>query len=124
MKSRLLYVIFSFLALFSSYAGFGVQRAVFSSSDELKIVSSHAASPDFISVAANETKISGINESSFSRSQKKAEFSFQFAGGFAIASSGSFSSNIPFLSGISESTSRVLLLPKSVENIIFLQTVI
>lgn len=124
MKTRLLYVIFSFLALFSTYAGFGVQKAVFSSSDELKIVASHAASPDFISVSANETKISGINECSFSRSQKKAEFSAQFAGCFDIASTGSFSSNIPYRSFFSESASRVLLLPKSIESIIFLQTLI
>lgn len=124
MKNRFLCVAFSFLALIYSYAGFSAQKAVFSSSDDLKIVEFHSPVKNFVLVSVDEAKISGVPERNLSRSQKKTENSNQFFGGVAFKNPAVFSSNLPLLSDISESTFRVLLLPKSIKNIIFLQTVI
>lgn len=124
MKNRFLYVICAFLALFSSYAGVNVQKAVFSSSDELKIVTSHEVVPEFISASVNEARLTGRTEYSVLRFQKKNVTSFYIPFDFALFPAKTSPFKFSFLKDISESTSRVLLLPKSVENIIFLQTVI
>ncbi len=121
MKRRLLYVIFSFLALFSSYAGIGVQRAVFSSSDDVKIVTVHAPSQEFVSASSSESK---IIERVFSRSQKKADSCNKFSTGLFFDRIEAVSVYLPFFTYASFNASRVLLLPKSIQNIIFLQTVI
>lgn len=125
MKSRFLYVIFSFLALFSSYAGFGAQKAVFSSlSDELKIIEIHQPAKNLVFVSADESKIIGINERTLSRNQKKTENQNQFQGGLVFNAAKISSVKLPEFSDFSQSTFRVLLLPKSIKNIILLQTVI
>lgn len=125
MKSRFLYVIFSFLALFSSYAGFGAQKAVFSSSsDELKIIEIHQPAKNLVFVSVDESKVLGINERSLSRNQKKTENQNQFQGGLVFDTAEISSAKLPEFSRISQSVSRTLLLPKSIKNIIFLQTVI
>ena len=108
MKRRLLYVIFSFLALFSSYAGIGVQRAVFSSSDDVKIVTVHAPSQEFVSASSSE----------------KADSCNKFSTGLFFDRIEAVSVYLPFFTYASFNASRVLLLPKSIQNIIFLQTVI
>lgn len=124
MKSRFLYVIFSFLALFSSYAGFGAQKAVFSSSDELKIIEIHSSSKEFISVSLKKADMSGLAERTLSRSDKKSDTQGQFHYGFVFGQSSVSPVNLPFLSDISQSAFRVLLIPKSIKTILFLQTVI
>ena len=121
MKCRLLYIVVSFLALFPSYAGISVQKAVFSSSDDVKIVAVHSPSQEFISASVNEAK---IIERTFSRSQKKTESFGGFSGNLLFEDLGFSSAFLSFSSNISSSTFRVLLLPKSIQNIIFLQTFI
>lgn len=125
MRNRFLYVILSFLALFSSYAEFGAQKAVFSSSsDELKIIEIHSSSKEFISVSLTKPDMSGLTERTLSRSDKKSDTQGQFHYGFVVGQSSVSSVNLPFLSDISQSAFRVFLIPKSIKTILFLQTVI
>ena len=124
MKSRFLYVAFSFLALFSSYAGIGVQKTVFLSSDVKTVGVYSPLKQVFICSSANDLKIKGIAEQSFSRSQKKTDFSGSVSSCFLPVLMPHSCEDFLSFSLLSESTSRVLILPKSVKNIIFLQTVI
>lgn len=121
MKHRLLYAFFPLLILFSSYAGISAQKAVFSASDEIEIVTVHCASKDFVLSSANES--SGA-ERVFSRSQKRTEFSNCFFKSPFVKTSALEAPSVFLASNISKSTFRVLLLPKLIQNIIFLQTVI
>ncbi len=121
MKRRLLYAFFPLLILFSSYAGISAQKAVFSASDEIEIVTIHSASKDFVLSSANES--SGA-ERVFSRSQKRTEFSNCFFKSPFVKVAALEVPSVFLSSNISKSTFRVLLLPKLIQNIIFLQTVI
>ncbi len=121
MRRRLLYAFFPLLILFSSYAGISAQKAVFSNSDEIEIVTIHSASNDFVLSSANES--SGA-ERVFSRSQKRTEFSNCFFKSPFIKVDSFEVPSVFLSSNVSKSTFRVLLLPKLIQNIIFLQTVI
>ena len=120
MKCRFLYAVFSFLVLFSS-TGISAQKAVFSSSDDVKIITVHSASQEFISVSSNESK---AVERSFSRFQKKSDFSNCFSEGLYVEAAAPDTLSVFPSSNISVSTYRVLLLPKSIQTIIFLQTLV
>ena len=124
MKSRFLYVLFSFFALFSSYGGIGLQKTVFLSSDVKTVEIYSPVKQVFICSSFSATRLNGIEERSFSGTRKKAEFSSSLSdtlmSGVLTLSCRDFTP----LTILSETAVMVLLLPKSVKNIIFLHTVI
>jgi len=122
MKHRFLHVIFGVLVLLSGVAGTTMQKAVISSSsDDVKIVTVHSSAQEISPVVLNESKIIGRTViRSTKKSTSAKEFSLEL-----FLSSIKFSFNILFSKSKSTFvTSRVLLLPKQIKTVIFLQTLL
>lgn len=124
MKSRFLYVLFSFFALFSSYGGIGLQKTVFLSSDVKTVEIYSPVKQVFICSSVSDSRLNGIEERSFSETRKKTEFSSSLSDTLMSGVLTLSCRDVPPFTILSETAARVLLLPKSVKNIIFLQTVI
>ena len=120
MKSRFLHFILAFLLLFSVPFGTTVQTAVLDSSDDIKVVMINSSSQELTPLLVTESK---IIERSLVRSQKKSASTQEFNHeSFCTSDDFSFS----FLTFISSTipSSRILLLPKSLQTVIFLQTLV
>ncbi|WP_407428228.1 hypothetical protein [Treponema sp.] len=121
MKSRFLHLILSLLILVSAPVGMNVQTAVIDSSNDVKVVSVYSSAQELNPVFVSEAK---SFERTVVRSQKKSASSEQKAFNVDLFSKADFSFSIFSFSSTTQTSSRVLLLPKSLQTIIFLQTVI
>lgn len=120
MKSRFLHFILAFLLLVSAPLGAGVQTAVVTSSDDLTVVTVHSSAQEITPVLVTESK---PIERTIVRSQKKSASSQEFNHeSFCALAHFSFSS--PSFVASSIPSSRVFLLPKSLQTVIFLQTLL
>ena len=120
MKSRFLHFILAFLLLFSVPFGTTVQTAVLDSSDDIKVVMIHSSSQEFTPLLVTESK---IIERSLVRSQKKSAGTQEFNHESFCASDDFYFSFLSFTRSTIPS-SRILLLPKSLQTVIFLQTLV
>ena len=120
MKSRFLHFILAFLLLFSAPFGAGVQTAFLDSSDDIKVVTIHSSSRELTPLLVTESK---IIERTLVRSQKKSASTQEF-NHESFCASADFSFFIPSFTSSTIPSSRILLLPKSLQTIIFLQTII
>ena len=122
MKNRILHFILSVLVLLSVPVGTNVQTAVFDSSDDdVKVVSVYTSAHEINPVFVGESKSA---EHHVVRSQKKsASFQKDFFNETLFAQA-DFSFDLHLFSKSSPVNSRVLLLPKSLKTVIFLQTVV
>ena len=120
MKSRFLHFLLAFLLLFSSPLGSGVQTAVLTSSDDLKVVTYHSAAQEITPVLVSESK---PIERTIVRSQKKSAGTQEF-NHESFCASADFSFSIPSFTSSTIPSSRILLLPKSLQTVIFLQTLV
>ena len=123
MKYRFLHLILSVLILLSTPVGTNVQTAVFDSSDDVKLVSVYTSAQELNPVFVGEAK---SFERNIVRSQKKSASSSQrtFNENVALFEKADFSFSILSFSSSTQSSSRVLLLPKTLQTIFFLQTVL
>lgn len=119
-KYRFLHFVLCFLLLCSGYSGTNVRAAMFDSSDDLKVVVHPSAAQEITPVFVGEAN---TIERTIVRSQKKSASSQEFNHESFCASAG-FSFSFPSFVSSSISTSRILLLPKSLQNLIFLQTLV
>lgn len=119
--NRILHIVISFLILLSTPVGTNVQTAVFHFSDDVKIVSIYTSAQDLNPVIVRQTK---GQERSFVRSSKKTSQLQRLCLDGDLLSD---SSNLSFCSKESvrcACISRILLIPKSLKTVFFLQTVI
>ena len=120
MKSSFLHFLLAFLLLFSAPVGTRVQTAVLDSSDDIRVVTIQSSSQELAPVLVTESK---IIERSLVRSQKKSagmqEFNHE-----SFCASADFSFYIPSFSKCTIPSSRILLLPKSLQTVFFLQTLV
>ena len=121
MKSRFLYIILSLLILLSTPVGTNVQTAVIDSSDDVKVVSVYSSAQELNPVFVSESK---SFERTVVRSQKKPASSEQKSFNQVLFGEADFSFSTLSFSSSSLASSRVLLLPKSLQTVIFLQTVV
>lgn len=119
MKYRGLHFVLAFLLLVSAHIGTDVQTAVFDESDDVKIVTVHTSAHEFAPALFSETS---VIERTVIRSQKKSGVSLQLEN-LLFEKSASVCDFSPSFAQ-NASSSRVLLLPKSLHHLIFLQTVI
>ncbi|MBP3771099.1 MAG: hypothetical protein J6I53_00235 [Treponema sp.] len=120
MKSRFLHFILAFLLLFSAPFGAGVQTAFLDSSDDIKVVTIHSSSRELTPLLLTESK---IIERTLVRSQKKSASTQEF-NHESFCASADFSFSFPSFTSSTIPSSRILLLPKSLKTVIFLQTLI
>ncbi|MBR4374302.1 MAG: hypothetical protein IKO57_13095 [Treponema sp.] len=120
MKHRVLNSILVFLLLFSAHIGTDVRTALFDESDDIKIVTTHTSSQEISPALFSESR---IIEQSVVRSQRKSGVSFHFENNVFLTEKSSYTEATKTFRRNPIST-RVLLLPKSIQNVIFLQTVI
>jgi len=120
MKSRFLHFILAFLLLFSAPFGAGVQTAFLDSSDDIKVLTIHSSSRDLTPLLVTESK---IIERNIVRTQKKSASTQEF-NHESFCASADFSFFIPSFTSSTIPSSRILLLPKSLQTVIFLQTLI
>ena len=119
MKHRFLYLFLSILLLLSANIGTTVQKAVFSfSSEDVKIITYHSSVQYLADATVNESKVSG---KTFSRSQKRSNSFHDFSSAKFIKKA-SFAFNFSSFCSSTLSTTRILLLPKHIKNLILLQT--
>ncbi len=119
--NRILHFVITFLILLSAPVGTNVHTAVFdSSSNDVKVFSVYTSAQEINPVCFSETK---IIERIQVRPQKKSSSVQSVFDGCFLAKSG-FSFLIPSFSKLTLAKARVLLLPKSIQNIIFIQTVV
>ena len=119
--NRILHLILSVLILLSTPVGTNVQTAVFDSSDDVKILSVYTSAQELNPVFVDEAK---SFERNIVRSQKKSVSSEQKTFNALLSGVTDFSFSPLSFSGNSQASSRVLLLPKSLRTVIFLQTVL
>ena len=117
---RSLHFLLSLLLLVSAPLGAGVQTAVVTSSDDLTVVAVHSSAQKITPALVSESE---PIERTIVRSQEKLEDSQEFNyESFCAVARFSFSS--PSFAASSIPTSRTLLLPKSLQTVIFLQTLL
>ena len=119
--NRFLHFILSVLVLLSMPVGTNVQTAFIDSSSDVKVVSVYSSAQELNPVFVGEAK---SFEKTVVRQQKKSASFEQKAFNTALSDGADFSFSIPSFLSSSQTFSRVLLLPKSLQTIIFLQTVI
>lgn len=120
MKSRFLHFLLAFLLLFSAPFGASVQTAFLDSSDDIEVVTIHSSSQEITPLLVIESK---IIERTLVRSQKKSASTQEF-NHESFCASADFSFFIPSFVSSTIPSSRILLLPKSLQTVIFLQTLI
>lgn len=119
--NRFLHILLSLLLLVSAPVGASVQTAVFSPSDDLKIVKVHASAQEMAPALVAE---SDVIERTVVRSQKKSANLQEEFSNDAFCENARLFLLFPSFSAVAPSSSRVLLLPKSLQTVIFLQTVL
>ena len=119
MKNRILYFILSIFLMFSASAGNKIQKAIFSAhSDEIKIVTTSSSAQFLAPEQVNESKIIQQN---ITKSQKKSS-AFHNINPDEACERINFIFNFLSFTSSSISTTRILLLPKTIKILIFLQT--
>ena len=120
MKSSFLHFLLAFLLLFSAPVGTRVQTAVLDSSDDIRVVTIQSSSQELAPVLVTESK---IIERTLVRSQKKSAGTQEF-NHESFCASADFSFYVPSFSKSTIPSSRILLLPKSLQTVFFLQTLV
>ena len=119
MKHRVLHGILIFLLMFSAYIGTDVRTAVFGETGGIQIVTVHTPAHEYAPAILGAAKTC---ERTVARPQKKSGLSLPL--GEILFEKQNLSFCVDPVFAHDASSSRVLLLPKSLQTIIFQQTVI
>lgn len=118
---RTLHFFLAFLLLASTPVGANVQTAVFSACDDVKVVTVHSVVQEFTPVISEEAE---PGERIVVRSQKKSTGFQKGCCNDSLFESSKISFNLPSIVSRSQESMRVFLLPKSLQTVIFLQTLV
>ncbi len=122
MKSSFLHFLLTFLLLISAPVGTRVQSAFVDSSDDIRVVTVYSSAQENTPVLLNETKASDSTVIRSSRIQRKTISFKDFSAHFSVENCGISLVIPPFLSFCAQFSFRVLLLPKTILTLIYIQT--